>query len=857
MARFPFSISARKKQGTGLQPPPQAQTSSKALKVLGSTPLSIDAAPPPHWDDNSSSALSDDTAATSLESPDLDSDKDPVPVSIAKSDSGWGPDSDVLPRLDVADCDDATQNNLLRKSRSSSTITSWYDKSKLPLSISQQTSASAMAKGLPPSTNGNYTKAYLVLNGADNMTSQFVKPKKKKPARLDLSSLVPGRRSSLAPRNSRIESLLGSDLLRSSRLSPFTKDAMKQHADNANSYGASLTPPATSLRCGSRSSQRTMNPQPSLFDHYEQMSMRSVMKELSQENLSPCLEDAQLEQEALAEHGCQPAQLQDKHDAVSETQSARDSKCLDWLHIALPPTTPTARLLDANESLNSSTPLIAYAGSIASRQSVVSKAVTLEKGLASADLQQTSMLVLSSDSEDDDKASLSTAKKSFMSAPASVKRPHTFNGEDGFAAAAALRPKRSSLAPTVSDKQSFKSAKSSKRASFATVNTYITIPNNSQGAKRPQSSLEHRANALSMLAGSTDSLQVPDFLSSRSSVLSDHSVQSIESSGHSIREARAVTLLPARAPPSRMGDEDRDDASCSKSNNGSTAQRISMATQSSADQLTPPLSPTSVDFCIRSARTSVDGPGKHGRLMAVTQQEAMLLAALRSGEHLVRATALAELQKTADGERSRSSRRDASAQRQSSSQRQSSAQRQPTRGKRSMASLQSSVEPAASGTWLGMPDTPSFGKSSFSSTRSPSSHRSPQSRSKGNGSSVVEQAAEEVPLYFDDSEPSPDMDDVRDWHAATSPIWDVSSKRGKSTSNKTAPTSPKLIHPESFARLSGLGDEAAAPQERGRPDSPISPESFPSVPNGRLRRVKKAHLSAVGSSVRHDLAQGV
>ncbi|PHH60371.1 hypothetical protein CDD81_1809 [Ophiocordyceps australis] len=843
MARFPFSISGRKKQGTGLQPPPQVLTSSKALKVLGSTPLSIDAAPPPHWDDGSSSALSDDSTATSLESPDLDSDKDRVPVSIAKSDSGWGPDSDVLPRLDVADCDDATQNDLLRKSRSSSTITSWYDKSKLPLSISQQTSASAMAKGLPPSTNGNYTKAYLVLNGADNMTSQFVKPKKKKPARLDLSSLVPGRRSSLAPRNSRIESFLGSDLLKSSRLSPFTsvaKDAMKQHSDNGHDHGASLIPPATTVRCGSRSSQRTMNAQPSLFDHYEQMSMLSVMKELSQEHLSPPLEDPQLE-EALTEDDCQPGQLQDKQDAASESQSVRDSKCLDWLHIALPPTPPTARLLDANESLNSSTPLIAYAGSICSRQSVVSKAPTLEKGLASADLQQTSMLDLSSDSEED-VASLSTAKKSFMSAPASCKRPHTFNGEDGVVVAAALRPKRSSLAPTVSDKQSFKSAKSSKRASFATVNTYITIPNNSQGVKRPQSSLEHRANALSMLAGNTDTLQVPDVFSSRSSVLSDRSEQSMESSGHSVREARAVTL--ARATPSRMDDEDRDDASCSKSNNGSIAQRMSVATQSSADQLTPPLSPTSVDFCIRSARTSVDGPGKHGRLMAVTQQEAMLLAALRSGEHLVRATALAELQKTADAERSRSSRRDASAQRQS------------TRGKRSIASSQGSAEPAASGTWLGMPDTPSFGKTSFSSASSPSSHRSPPSRSKGNHSSVVEQTVEEVPLYFDDSEPSPDMDDVREWHAATSPIWDVASKHAKSASSKTAPTSPKLLHPESFARLSGFGDERAAPQDSGRPDSPISPDSFPSVPSGRLRRVKKAHLSAVGSSLRHDLAQG-
>jgi hypothetical protein len=77
-----------------------------------------------------------------------------------------------------------------------------------------------------------------------------------------------------------------------------------------------------------------------------------------------------------------------------------------------------------------------------------------------------------------------------------------------------------------------------------------------------------------------------------------------------------VTLQSAE----HLDEDDLDDMCDSSSRRDSSA----------AGQPTPPLSPSSVDFYIRSAHSSIDGPGSHNRFMAVTHQEQMLLAALRN-----------------------------------------------------------------------------------------------------------------------------------------------------------------------------------------------------------------------------------
>jgi hypothetical protein len=106
----------------------------------------------------------------------------------------WEDESEIIPRglnrqsqtaMGSQGNDLVTDASSLRRRQSSSTITSFYDKSKLPLSISQQTSSSAMAKGLPAKAN-----ALLDVDGA------ISGGKKKKPTRLDLSSFLSKTKSS-------------------------------------------------------------------------------------------------------------------------------------------------------------------------------------------------------------------------------------------------------------------------------------------------------------------------------------------------------------------------------------------------------------------------------------------------------------------------------------------------------------------------------------------------------------------------------------------------------------------------------------------------------------------------------------
>lgn len=878
MARFPFSMSGRRKQ----QPAPQltvTEPMSKAHRILGSTPLSIDA--PPSWDDACSSASDDRSGTTATSYPDSEARDlyDYHPVGIAKSENGWGDDSDVLPHplrhsaVDIGDESEAgrtTVSSLLRKSHSSSTIKSWYDKTKLPLSISQQTSSSAMARG-PPSG-----KAARLLDVDDIYSSSRTR---RKPAKLDHSSIVPGSRASRKssqPGKHQVDDLRqgpdyrmkSSSKLSPNSLSPSTPSARqvqrRRTSESLHPHAAESSRPGTSgTSCGNPwpPKNAALGELPSLYDHYEQMSLRQVMRQ----DAKPDISLAVREKSRLS---------------AAQSPGPRGSKALDWIHTDPMPTTPRSALF--TKPLEPSSPAN-YATSVSSRHTKTSRASrTTDRSFGTTDLQQTSVLMLSSDSEDDVADGIVppiATTKSPVSAR--VRRPS--NSEDDIPQLDSSRP-NTSKESTRSERRLSRSSKSSKRASFAPSNTYITIPGASERTKTPV--VDSRSNTpFGNMSQTTNGSS-----SRRASFMSNYSGNSAMTwqtkSGCSIQEARAITMLTARRP-SDLEMEEQEEAQLSQGMEFDHSVFNREPASSSADQLTPPLSPTSVDFYIRSGRSSIDGPGSHNRLMAVTRQEEMLLAALRQKQTSIRGNVIAELEEgnEEDEEEHQGMKRESRSLRQS-------------RGNRSSKESQATI--TDSNFDFGFPAPPSFKNDSNSSAvegRSPrnrsSSRQSSGSRRpssvvlvnsdaqsicsdyslappksilrKSSYDSTAEQVQEEVAVYLD-IDPSPDLTDFQDWEDALSMPSDFDSMvrptlqkdhTGRRRSSvRSSSGSHTTLQPDTFSRsnggrLAGVVEETSADIEEEeedipRPDSPISPDSFPAVPEKRMTLSKMARLSAVG-----------
>ncbi|POR34268.1 Uncharacterized protein TPAR_05540 [Tolypocladium paradoxum] len=871
------------------QPAPQltvTEPMSKAHRILGSTPLSIDA--PPNWDDASSAAMSDDrsgTTATSYPDSEARGLYDNHPVGIAKSENGWGDDSDVLPhplRLNAVDVGDesdvgrTTVSNLLRKSHSSSTIKSWYDKTKLPLSISQQTSSSAMAKG-PPSTK---TKAARLLDVDD---IHGLSRTMRKPAKLDLSSVVQRsrapRKGSLPHKHEIDDVLLGPDYTTKSpsALSPNTPSTRqvqrRRTRESLHSHAAEKSRPGTNSSNGSNPwppKNAALSELPSLYDHYEQMSLRQVMRQ-----------DAKLDT-SLTVPG-------NRRVSAVQSQGRRGSKASDWLRTDPMPTTPQSALF--TKPLEPSPPEN-YATSVSSRHTRTSRASrTTDRSFRAADLQQTSVLMLSSESEDDatdDIVPPIATAKSPASAP--VRRPSNFDNDI---------PQLDASRPTTSKESTrserrlsrcSKSSKSSKRASFAPSNTYITIPNASERTKTPV--MDSRSNTpFGNVSQTTNGSS-----SRRASFMSDYSGNSSmtwqSKSGCSIQEARAITMLKARRP-SDLELEEQEAAQLSQRMEFDHSVFHRESVSGSADRLTPPLSPTSVDFYLRSGGSSIDGPGSDNRLMAVTRQEEMLLAALRQKHNSIRGNALAELEagnEEGDEEERRRIKRE------------SRSQKRRSKGNRSSKASQATITDSTFD--FGFPAPPAFKNDlssssaedrlsrNRSSSRQSSGSRRPSSAVPINGDaqslrsdnspspalapprsilrkssyeSTVEQLQEEAPVYLD-ADPSPDLSDFRDWEdalaipsdivpdsvASPTPQKDPMGRRHSSVRSNSG--SHTMLQPDTSRsngrRLAGVVEETFADIEEEedipRPDSPISPDSFPTVPEKRTTPSNMARLSAVG-----------
>ncbi|KAK2613035.1 hypothetical protein QQS21_000964 [Conoideocrella luteorostrata] len=890
MARFPFSISGRKKPTIEL--PADGPPMSKAHKILGSTPLSIDA--PGGWDDALSSVTSDDgspVASTSrLESESRRHEYDHQ-VVIANGEEGWDEDSDIMPhplRLNAVNFPALTETEhtdttgALRKSRSSSTIRSWYDKSKLPLSISQQTSSSAMARGLPT----------LEQLGRNPVIEDSAKARKK-PPRLDLAQAT-RRETDAVGKSPNTTSGLDRMLRSPSVLSPFSplstrsrnsRKIQKRHTkEDIRSPVLETSQPGTSD--SNRPGPDTLRDLPSLYDHYEQMSMRHVLRQSSTPGLQ------------VAENG--GPMLENVIEGLREEEDVHELAARR-LGPAVPETPKTAVFVKPDSKLSPG----GGARSISSRRTKTSKmSKSADRALEETDLLQTSVLVLSSDSEDDEIEQEPTAFQSPPSAP--MKRTTITEDLAPFLAAARVKSSRGSIPSDQRNHTISRSRKQGIRTSVPTTNKHITIRSPEDRHTTPAS--------IGPKSGTPYTNPLQTASSSRSSVTSDYSLNSTttwqDEAGYGIQEARAITMLPARRP-SDVEIETRETAPTNTSiiPKSPVPQRTS-----STDQLTPPLSPTSVDFYIRSAHTSMDGPRSHSRLMAVTHQEEMLLSALRHKQQAMHQAPMSEApeevqqegavaKKVAEQENSalvddkynnaQSDIGDSSSEETQAKRHQSKGSQTTITGetfdfgfpappsfreststqkklgaepmKLSIAPIQTSGLTLGGGVSLPSPSGP---PPTLSLPKLPNGNGSVKSSSSRETASTQSQL--DVPLFFDDTEPSPDLDDIRFWESATSPVaeplgpeilravpWHESGYR--QSSDKLATKSPKsgspsFLHPHSFSRPNmkkqDFADDetrmTAADEDVPRPDSPISPDSFPIVPVKRTTRTNMARLSAVG-----------
>ncbi|KHN99082.1 uncharacterized protein MAM_02780 [Metarhizium album ARSEF 1941] len=894
MARFPFSFTGRKKPN--IPPPPAGWRMSKAHKILGATPLNIDA--PDRWDDVSSLMTSDDTSSTTGASSELElrgGHEYEHQFSIAKSDEDWGEESDAaipIPQpsklndmgfgqpTEIVEADTA---GALRKSQSSSTIRSWYDKSKLPLSISPQTSSSAMAMGLPPKFQG----------GLDTLNPEEDRGSRKKLSKL-ASSRVYRKRSDSGDKVTATESALNRKFRPRSIISSLsvksTRARESRHFQNKRTKGDPHSPvpearrPVTSG--SSRLRRRDSRELPSLYSHYEEMSLRHVMRQSSAPTLA-MTENGILTLQNIAEMPC------DGGRAVEKPAHQRQKPVSP---IPKLPTRPKAAASQSSPDV-----------SVSSRHAKTSKtSKSPDKFLDDADLLQTSVLILSSDSEEDD-----VEEEPILTRPSAL--PLARNPSKAEASPPRLEDCRTRIVcdPRAGEKRHGRSTEQGKGSNIPTSKTCLA----SQGSgTRIGSPVETRSGSATPVESLFHALSSPGIsIMSYASVNSEMTWQG--KPGYGIQEARLMTVLQPRQPVSVEVEEKQDEASLTTVG---ASRQPTLNQALSTDRPTPPLSPTSVDFYIRSAPSSVHGPGSHSRLMAVTHQEEVLLSALRHKQQAVRRESALNVSEENEpesvasmegqpkncsheqqgmeadvssdhavlpaeegqqkGHRPNESqttivgstfefgfpappsfRANASIQIEQGVGRPESSRALPIQSQDMVVPCGDSIptRPAGPAPMLALPKLPRQVRKSKSSGRDYASSKSQQ------GATV----------YFDDSAASPDLSDIQGWGSGAFPARNAAStdaplatswpehERGQERGEKVPPSSK--LEPRSFLITDGSsrpsvrnpvsthGKEKSASrdEEIPRPDSPISPGEFPAVPTTRITAGNMTRLSAVESGL--------
>lgn len=675
-SKFTFPVPGRRQKKP--VPSPASDVSApltKAQKILGTGELNVDSPviAKDHsrfWETRSNSGISisvsESTAAYTNDTGLGRLDEGEVVHGVSGRHARWEDESVIIPRgrngtggpRGGAANDNMTDASSIRRQRSSSTINTYYDKSKVPLSISQQTASSAMAKGLPAKAN-----ALLDMEGSYDIQP---KPRKKKPSRLDLSHLLPKNMSSrhLTPPDAvRKKLVLGPDMMtRSPSVMSISPDLSSPHAqqlgdrtlrkkltvetlrDHRLEPMASLEPPR--MRTAS-----SVNELHNLYEHYEQRSFDEMMgtepggasSGAASPRSGPSHPSAPGGREFLSPYSnlasrAAPASRDGSNSQASGVETATTS--------LMTPSSLKSRPTDS--------------ASISSRHTRTSKASKrTDRSMTDFDLRQNSVLSLSSDSEDD-----------------YDDRPNTS------LSSAARRPSDSLPSPSSPNLNSFPQPPSPQTIDANSTNLPLrragpASPNRTQFSEA-ESSLSNtkvtppkiaaRTSSLSASSGGTRSAAATSRFSLASTATANSATMgpslSSARSDDTLREFRPIALIPAKGFHYQRNSQQQ-----------SPYRRTSTRLSNVSDQ-SRPLSPTSIDFYLQSQhnsmafdsdsirsgsiggaggasfRSSIDGnvavDDGNGRFIAVTRQEEMLLAALRNKRARMRDEIIAEFEEDHD-----------------------------------------------------------------------------------------------------------------------------------------------------------------------------------------------------------------
>ncbi|RFU28852.1 hypothetical protein B7463_g7495, partial [Scytalidium lignicola] len=444
-SKFSFPIPGRRNAtGKGSGPgdvPPLTASQSKAQRILGTgSNLNIDA---PAREDVSwrypsskSSAMSISISESTAETASTRSiqDNESFPGSYAAREQQYD-DAFERPRLrgkasstllgarygDDGATDTSSVRRNMRHEDSSSTLKSYYDRNKSPLGISQQTSASsardlALRKGcppvIPPPGLPELEKAVLTYGGEGGYDEPpREKSSKKKPNRLDLSSLfpMPGRKNDRTP-NTANSSILTPDTGESQNMGRDRSNSGRRRLQKALSK-ESMRSTKQSIRSTISHTSRHHEPDPPHYnssrDNHEYSHSRPS-PHMTQIPESRALNGAEiLPQRQHGKHfAAQPAPT---HRGVESQQLSPPGKGqFSWKNVR-------ANMASPHWEQSS-------AASISSRNTRTSKHTSVS-AFSSSDLQQNSILSLSSESEgenSDTEPSSSFDARSYTSTSASV-----------------------------------------------------------------------------------------------------------------------------------------------------------------------------------------------------------------------------------------------------------------------------------------------------------------------------------------------------------------------------------------------------------------------------------------------------
>ncbi len=296
-------------------------------------------------------------------------------------------------------------NSRLRNEGSSSTLRSFYDRQKSPLSISQQTSNSsardlALRKGFPPIIQRS---PLLNVESFDPFDHHFGghqphlgendfladaaadKNSRKKPARLDLSMLFPSRKQGKKPDSGILSPSITTKPSRTSE--PHSASGSARRKLTKVSSKESLQSQKHSIhstRSEDRRQRETSGTLDQLYDHYESMPSRSARMDRIPESSVPDREEiSKSDQQFRATPSLKPINGRDVYLSPSNSES------FSWKNV--------------QEIIISPPWESSSAASFSSRNTGASRR-TSTSVLSNSDLKQRSVLSLSSDSEDDSEA---------------------------------------------------------------------------------------------------------------------------------------------------------------------------------------------------------------------------------------------------------------------------------------------------------------------------------------------------------------------------------------------------------------------------------------------------------------------